>query len=90
MDQILLIGNTDQHVGTVKRLCRACNVAVYVQIENVPHVENSQGHYLCAHCAIALGIRIDRFLHHGKRYDQPTGEQLTDIIRDVIKRSRGL
>lgn len=90
MDQIMLIGNGQQHMGTVRRYCHNCKVAVYVQIENVPLVENSQGNYSCIKCAIASGEMTNKFLHHGKMVDQPTGKQLNDIIRDVIRRSRGL
>lgn len=90
MDQIMLIGNGEQHIGTVKRYCHSCKAAVYVQIENVPMVENSQGDYSCVKCAITSGQFMTRLLHHGKIFDKPTSAELSDIIRDIIKRSRWL
>lgn len=90
MDHIMLIGNNHQLVGSVERHCHNCNAAVYVQIENVPLVDNSQGTYSCVMCALAVGEMPVKFLHHGKVFNEPTGAQLVEFIRDVIKRSRGL
>lgn len=81
-----LIGNHFQTLGTVARKCKTCGAVVYVQIENVPLVDNSGGAYFCLICAANHDDMVCQgFAHHGTVHKNPSAAELAQLIGLVNK-----
>lgn len=88
-DQIVLMGASFPIAGAVPQTCYDCGGLVYVQKENVPVISASHGRYLCQSCFMDVPlseIKPGGLMHRGIRYQKPTAEQVSKIVREIMRR----